>query len=417
MKRGTREFRAKERPVQHIELSEKYIKPRGFLALFLLAFGLVCIGYGLLSALETEPGWQEVEAIGSQLTCAGDFVLMYDFTDAGKEASAQSKELAALYTDAAEAAFRAFSPEVEEEGLGNVAWLNSHVNQPVTVEEPLYRALEQVVAWGDRRVFAAPMAQLYRNVFSSQSDEEAAQYDPAVNEALGAYLAELSAFVRDPEAVSLELLGDSKVQLTVSEAYLAFAQANELDRFLDFDWMTNAFLADELARVLAENGFTCGYLTSDDGFTRNLDDRGTGYYTGLLARSGDAVAEPARMTYQGPMSLVFLRSYRLSDTETWQGYTYADGKTVTALLDPQDGMSKSAADSLLAYSNTAGCGELLLRAGALFVAEELDGQGLADLAGEGIFSVWCDGESLRYNDPDLSLERLDGGQYPILQEP
>lgn len=417
MKRNERGFVPHSKPGQTIELSEKYIRPRGFLALFLLAFGLACIGYGLLSALETEPGWQEVEAIGSQTTCAGDFVLMYDFTGAGKEASAQSKELAALYTDAAEAAFRAFSPDVKEEGLGNVAWLNSHVNQPVAVEEPLYQALEQVVAWGDRRVFAAPMAQLYRNLFSSESDEEAAQYDPAVNEALGSYLEELSAFVRDPEAVSLELLGDSRVQLTVSEAYLAFAQANELDRFLDFDWMTNAFLADYLAQVLAENGFTCGYLTSDDGFTRNLDDRGTSYYTSLLARSGGAVAEPARMTYQGPMSLVFLRSYRLSDTETWQGYTYADGRTVTALLDPQDGMSKSAADSLLAYSGTAGCGELLLRAGALFVAEELDGQGLADLAGEGIFSVWCDGESLRYNDPALSLERLDGGQYPILQVP
>lgn len=408
MKRNERGFVPHSKPKQTIELSEKYIRPRGILALLLLAFGIACLGYGLLSALETEPGWQEIEAIGDQPTCAGDFVLMYQL---GDEASAQRKQLERLYSQAAVAGYRAFSPDVEEEGLGNVAWLNSHVNQPVTVEAALYRALEQVVAWGDRRVFAAPAAQLYRNVFSSRSDEEAEQYDPAVNGELAAYLEELSAFIRDPEAVRVELLGGGQVQLTVSPSYLAFARANELDRFLDFDWMTNAFLADHLARELAESGYTCGYLTSIDGFTRNLDDRGGDYYTGLLVRSGDTAVACARMTYHGPMSLICLRSYGL--TEADRCYTYADGRTVTALLDPQDGMSKCAGESLLAYSATASCGELVLRTGPLFIADTLDEQGLAALAEEGVFSVWCDGERLRYNDASLVLEPLDGGEYPL----
>lgn len=408
MKRNGREFVPREKPVQKIELSEKYIKPRGILALVCLVLGLGLMGYGLLSALNTDPTWQEITASGSGAHCGEDFQLMYDFSQAGKNATAQEKILTNLYSQAAVDGYRAFTPDMLEEGLGNVAWLNAHVNETVTVEPGLYRALEQVVSSGDRQVYLAPAAEQYRHVFSSQSDGEAEAYDPEKNEAQGQWFSTLAAFVADPAAVDVILYGENRAMLFVSEEYLAFARENEIDRFLDFGWMTNAFLADYLAQTLVENGFTRGYLTSVDGFTRNLDDGDTKYYVNLLTGQGTSLESPGQICYQGPMSLVLLRRFDLGEGDR---YTYASGETVTAYLDPADCRSKAATDSLLAYSSSAGCAQLLLQVTRLYASDSLDVQGINDLRSADIYAVWCQDKTVSYNDPSLDLRLSENGGY------
>ena len=52
----------------------------------------------------------------------------------------------------------------------------------------------------------------------------------------------------------VELLGENRVKLTVSESYLAFIREYEIDTLADFSWMRNAFAADYIARVLQEDG-------------------------------------------------------------------------------------------------------------------------------------------------------------------
>lgn len=408
MKRNGREFVPREKPVQKIELSEKYIKPRGILALVCLVLGLGLMGYGLLSALNTDPTWQQITASGSGAHCGEDFQLMYDFSQSGKNATAQEKILTNLYSQAAVDGYRAFTPDVLEEGLGNVAWLNAHVNETVTVEPGLYRALEQVVSSGDRQVYLAPAAEQYRHVFSSQSDGEAEAYDPEKNEAQGQWFSDLAAFVADPAAVDVILYGENRAMLFVSEEYLTFARENEIDRFLDFGWMTNAFLADYLAQTLVENGFTRGYLTSVDGFTRNLDDGDTKYYVNLLTGQGTSLESPGQICYQGPMSLVLLRRFDLGEGDR---YTYASGETVTAYLDPADCRSKAATDSLLAYSGSAGCAQLLLQVTRLYASDFLDVQGINDLRSAGIYAVWCQDKAVSYNDPSLDLRLSENGGY------
>lgn len=405
MKRNGREFTPRERPVQKIELSEKYIKPRGILALLCLILGIALMGYGLMSALNTEPTWQQISVSSSQAHCGEDFQLMYDFSEAGKNASTQEKALTNLYSQAAVDGYRAFTPDVLEEGLGNVAWLNAHVNEAVTVEPGLYRALEQVVASGDRQIFLAPAAEQYRHVFTSASDQEAAEYDPAKNEAVGQWFSEVASFVSDPAAVKVILYGENRAMLSVSEEYLAFARENEIDRFLDFGWMTNGFLADFLAETLAENGFTQGYLTCKDGFTRNLDTSGQEYYGNLLTGQGTDLVSPGQLVYKAPASLVMLHRFSL---ETGDSYTYASGETVTAYLDPLDCRSKAATDSLLVYSGETGCGELLLQVTSLYIADSFDSVALAALREEGTYGVWCQENTVFYNDPSLTLNLQSG---------
>ena len=409
MKKYGRDRRPYVRPVTRIELSESNIKLRWILIVVLLAVGVVSIMVGLTSMLKTEPGWQTVEVSTKEPNCAGDFTLQYDFTSAGGGATAQYKQLSQLYTQATERVYRLFSSQVREEGFYNVGYLNAHVNTPVWVEGELYEALSLAANYDTRQIFLAPAVVEYNRVFLCETAEEAALYDPTRDPENVAWLEQLGRFASDPEMIRLELIGNDQVQLTVAQEYLDFAAEYEIDTLLDFGWMKNAFIADYLASVLAENGYRHGYLASFDGFTRNLDDRGTAYSFNLFDRKGSEVYMPAAMEYNSPMSIVFLRNYPMGEQDRWHYYAFEDGHILSVFLDPATGMPKTSASNLVSYGNFS-CGEILLRSEKLFIADSLNIEGLDAMAEEEIYAIWFEDWNLMYNQENLILtENPQGG--------
>lgn len=418
MRNSGRDNRPHLPPVKRIELSENNIKLRWIAIILLLAVGVVSMFVGLTSMLNTEPGWQTVEVSTQEASCGEDFVFQYDFSQAGNGASMAYKQLTNVYTEASVRAFKLFSAQVREDGLKNIAYLNDHVNEPVTVEEELYEALSLLASYGTRQPFLAPMVVEYNRVFLCENEEEALHYAPTRHEETLAWLAELGAYLSDPETIRLELVGDNRVRLTVSQEYLDYARENEIETLFDLGWMKNAFVADYLAGVLAENGYVHGYLTSFDGFTRNLDDRGTVYSFNIFDRKADGVYLPAVMSYDEPLSIVSLRSYPMGDQDRWHYYAFSDGEILSVMLDPATGLPGTALENLVCYGTT-GCGEILLRAERAFVAEKFDEAVLSDMAGDGICSVWFADWQLCYNDPTLVLaENPDGGadRYSFVQK-
>lgn len=408
MKKYARDKRPYVKPVTRIELSESNIKLRWIAIIVLLAIAVVAILTGLTSMLNTEPGWQTVEVSAKETNCGGDFTLQYDFSEAGAGATAQFKQLTQVYSDAAVKAYRLFSPEVLEEGFYNVGYLNAHVNEPVWVEKELYEALSLAAGYGTRQVFLAPAVVEYNRVFLCETQEEAAVYVPSGNAETAAWLRELGSFISNPDMIRLELIGEDQVQLTVSEAYLTFAEESEIDVFFDFGWMKNAFIADYLASVLAENGYTSGYLASYDGFTRNLDQRGTVYSFNLFDRKGSGANMPAAMRYEEPVSIVFLRDYPMGEQDRWHYYAFDNGQILSVMLDPETGMPLSAAANLVSYGDLS-CGEILMMTEPLFIAESLDTGALNALGEQGVYSVWFEEWDMRYTDPELSLEENPQG--------
>lgn len=409
MSKNARDRRPNVKPVTRIELSESNTKLRWILIVVLLSIAVVSIVVGLMSLLNTEPGWQAVEVSSDQANCGSDFSLMYDFSEAGSAATAQYKQLTSLYSEAAVNGYRIFTPDVLEEGLYNVAYLNAHINETVTVDETLYRALELVLEYGDRHVFTAPAMMEYNRVFLCENDAEAAIYDPARNPEMVEWLAELAAYVNDPEMISLEVLGENRVRLNVADAYLTFAEENEIEIFLDFSWMTNAFLADYLADVLIQNGYTNGYLASYDGFTRNLDDRGQTYAVNIFDIQEQVIYMPTRMYYSRPMSIVFLRNYPMDELDRWHYFAFESGEVVTAFLDPTDCMSRSATDNLVSYSTEYSCAEILLQTAPLFIVETFDTNSVNALTESGIYSIWFEDWTQKYNDASIVLEANEDG--------
>jgi len=394
-------------PVRRIELSEGNTKLRWILIVVLLALGVTAIGVGVQEALDTKPGWNEINATPDQISCASEFRLMYDFSESGGNASALNKKLTEVYSQACEDAFLIFSPDVE--GQGNVHTLNSRINETVTVDPVLYKAMELLNRYENRSVFLAPVNTEYDRVFLCTTDAEAALYDPQKNHETAEYVRQLMEYIADPEHIRIELLEGNRARLTVSDAYLAFAEENALETVFDFGWMKNAFVADYLADILREQGFVHGYLGSYDGFTRNLDDRGGDYSQSLFDRMENTIYLAAEFRYQGPMSLVYLRDFPMTELDQWHYYVYEDGRIASIMLNPQTGKPSASVASMISLSPNASCAEILMETSPSFLAETFPTDQAVSLKQIGISSVWCQNGIVYQNDASLALRLLDTG--------
>ena len=401
------------RPIQRIELSEANVKGRLIMIVVLLALAVVAIATGMMSVLRPELGWNQIEAQAKGLNCSQEFSFHYDFTDAGSDASAQKKALTALYSAACEDAFYIFNADLSAESFTNVCDLNQHPNETVTVHPVLYQAFELIRQHQNRSLSLAPVYGEYNRIFMASNEVEAAEADPRQNPELPADLAHLAGFANDPAMIDLQLLGNNQVRLQVAQEYLDYAREYELERLIDFGWMKNAFITDYLAQTLIDSGFTSGYLVSFDGFTRNLDTRSNRYSVNLFNRVEQDIYLPAVLSYTAPQTIVFLRDFPLTQVDNVHYYPFPGGRIATMLIDPADGLDKAAVDSLLSYSSSQSCAELLLQLAPLFIRDEFHPEDLLALAEQGTHSIWFEDFVLRYTDPaaDIALQPQEDVAY------
>lgn len=383
------------KPVTKLELSQDHVKLRWILIGILLTIAAVAIGYGFHQALSVQPGWNVVNVHSQKTNSSAEIRLMYDFSDYGGSANVVNQQLETIYTQTCEDGYAIFSPHLES-SFHNVRSVNENPNQVLEVPAALYEAFALLAEYDDRSIFLAPVYIEYARVFRSESDAVARQYDPAFDAETLEYVKLLTGFAADPEMIHLELLGENRVKLYISPEYLAFAREQGITDFLDFGWLRNAFIIDYMAETLSENGFTAGYLTSRDGFTRNLDGRGQEFTVSLFHKKGNDVYLPAVFNYQGPLSIVQLRSYPLSgDSEAY--YLYEDGTAVSLFLAP-DGICRTAVDCLTGYSPSSGCARLALELSPVYLQDALEAQPLRELSRQGIHTIWCMDRTVYYTE-------------------
>ena len=403
MKNSDRGRRPYISPIKRVELSEGNVKVRMILIVLFLSLAVVALATGLMSSLRTEPGWNQIEAQASKINCSQEFSLNYDFSDAGSAANAQFKELTAIYSTACEDAYSIFSPDVRSEKSDNVYELNARPNEIVTVDPALYSALTLMRSSLRRNIYLAPVYAEYNRIFMAGNEVEAADADPAQNPELVEDIARLASFVNDPAMIDVQLLGNNQVKLFVAEEYLTFVKDNEIENLVDFGWMKNAFIIDYLAQVLIENGYTNGYLSSFDGFTRNLDTRGNAYSINVFDRQGSDIYGAAVLNYTAPQAIVSLRDYPMTQMDQWHYYGFANGRIATMMIDPRDGMDKAAVDSLLCYSEDQSCAEILIHAAPVFIRDEFDERILRADADLGIYSIWCEDRTIFHTEEQVKL--------------
>ena len=383
------------RPPKEIEVEQKNVRLRVILLIVCISVAVVSLGYGISLLISKQTGWQTVEISANETNCSADFNLQYYLEDA--DATAQYRQLSQIYSQACVDAYQLFNTD------GALAAINAAANQDVEVAPALYHALQKVQLAGNRCLYLAPIYMEYNRLFLCENEAEAALYDPEHDAELKSELAALAAWCNDPSMIDLELKANNTVQLKLAGDYLVYAQEHELDAFLDFGWLKNAFIADYIAEILIDNGFTAGYLTSYDGFVRNLDSSGQKYRLNLFDRTDNGINMPAAMEYTGPMSIVVMRDYPMVDRDRWHYFSFSNGRIVTAYVDPADGMSKSALHDLTAYSHKAGCAEMALKVADIFLADDFDSDMLRALSDQQIHAVWCQDKELYRTQSDLTL--------------
>ena len=356
--------------ITNIEVDTKHLTLRVVLFSVFLVLGIGAIIYGLTGLFSDEGGWQIIEAEPyASADCSDEFTLQYELGAGDISPKTEYNQLSALYGEAAAKMYQLFHENQLFDGICNVAYLNEHPNETAEVDSVLYDAFEMLDKAGSRQLFAAPYWEYYNVLFSCGEDWEIESYDPTLNEELAQLFAETSGYINDPKAVSLELCGNNKVCLRVSEEYLRFAEENDIYCFISFHFMKNAFIIDYIADKLIQSGYTHGTISSFDGFYRDLDDRGTFYSLNLFDRNGNAVVCAATLDYSKRLNIVSLRAFPVSEEDSSRYYVTEKGEIRFPYIDTVRGICLAANDGLVCYSDDAGCAELLLQAIPVYIAE------------------------------------------------
>ncbi len=380
------------KPVQKVDIEVRHPLLRLVGVIVLLLIGATALVYAFMTFLGGKDGWQTVEATSSSYSSASECSFQY-YAGTGKgSARAELRSVTAYYTEIAQKIFEIFHAQMEFDDVNNVYTLNTHPNEEIEVDDLLYQALETMEADGRRLLYLGPVYEEYTSLFSSDSDWEAQEFDPYTNADVAAYVDEVLAYAMDPEQIQLQLLGDDKVMLYVSDAYQEFAKENEIVTYLDFFWMENAFVVDDIADYMEENGYVNGILTSYDGFVRTLSGTGLDYSLPIADLDGQTIYPAATMHYGGGMALVCLRSYPQATLDELHYYTMEDGTIRNAYIDSADGLCKAATGNLYAYSAEASCVDIMFGLIPAYVTDSLDEDSLAVLdmlAQQGIYSIYC----------------------------
>lgn len=380
------------RPIKRVELSEQNKKLRLIAAIALFVIGVFGITFGITRALNQDTGWQRVQVEPQERNCSDQFVLQYNFSGTGAQATAISQTLQKSYGDACIKAYQLFTPDEEIAGVNNVHYINRHPNEEIAVDPVLYHAFAKLE--GTRYLFLGPVYGHYNQIIYNSEEEYVDALDPMVSADAAAEIASTTQYAMDPEMIDLELLGDNKVKLHVSQEYLSYVHNEEVsDNFIDFAYMTNAFVIDYLADTLIDQNLTNGYLVSADGFTRNLTS-GVAFRFNIFDRIGNTVYPAASMEYRGPVSLVYLKDYPNAASD--RNYRAREDYFIHLFADPVDGIYRTAEENLVSYSYDTGCADVLLKMLPGFVGDEFS-------VPQGVFSIWCEENQICYNDERISF--------------
>lgn len=407
------------REVEHIELDEKRVKPRAVFAVIFLAIAVWMITYGVISLLSTEPGWREIES-GAELegNCGSEIIFQYNVGASGVAAGTEYREITALYQEAVVKATKIFYNRYFYD-VNNLYTLNQSPNKEQLIEPELYSALKLLSDFGRREMYFAPYYAEYNSLFFCIDDSEAYNFDPAVNPEMSEYFAAVEKFVTDESHVALEFLGENRVILHVSDEYLAFAEENYITSFVDLYWMKNAFIVDYLADTLERNGHTFGSLSSFDGFVRNLDGVSGSYYAcNIFDREENVVYPAAQMNYSGKISLCSFRNYAMVDLDAQFYYEYENGEIRHRYIG-SDGYPVSSTDSIVTYSCTKSCAEVMAETMPVYLADDFDANRLETLHENGVSYVYCDGFRLYSDGENVNFSDLfdkGGIKYALADE-
>lgn len=351
------------KPVETIELDEGNSSRRLWIICGLLALSAALIFYAVSTLLRGESGYSVIEPSCEEPGAGQELTLNYCLGMSGSSPRLESREIALIYSTACDYIYRLLDPSQEYGSVKNLALLNNNPNETVSVDPELYSVLELIEASGTRSVYLSPLLIDYYNLFASSWDYEAMEFDPAFSSSQEGYFSEAASYINSREHIRLELEGEGRVRLLVSEEYLDFAEQNGIDEYIDLYQLKNAFTLDYLAGILRDAGYTYGYITSSEGYIVNLDDRsGEPYSISLIDYQEGAIKGAATVSYSSPVCGLYLRSFPSGELDGMRFYEYENGEIRTPYINPATGLCSDEISGIILGSREKSCSELAIAA-------------------------------------------------------
>ena len=395
--------------VQKVETSTDHTKRRVIFAALFFLVAVIALGAGINSLVNKNNGWDEIKANKTETTnISEDFVFQYNL-GAGKEAAAsESKVLVSYYTDWMLECYKVFTNDEKYDDVNNLYYLNHHPNEEIEIDPLLYSSIKKVEDYCNRLIYLGAIYNIYDDIFMVTDEGQAKEYDPYYNEELAEEFKTIADYANNSEHVNIELLGNNKVILHVSEDYMAFAKDENIDTFVDFSYMRNAFVIDYMADELEKLGYTNAIISSYDGYSRNLvkesDEEFIDTFYGRL--EDGSVGALGQSTYRGNRNMVKYRNFIVGDRDAYRYFYYEDGTVRSLYLSGEDGKCKMSRSSIQFYSDTLPCADILLSTINLYVQDSVDNKDIDNMLDKGIYSIYTDKGEVRYND-DLDFELIE----------
>lgn len=409
MKRTARDSRERysniARPVQKAQLSEKNPRIRMIAVILLAIIGAMLLSYAFVNFLNKEEGWSEITAnSSSELSCSEEFVFSYDVSG-----DVDSKQIRSLYTETCIKAYELFSTDAEFDELYNMAYINAHPNEEITVDEVLYNAFEKLKDKNDRAIYLGPVYDYYDNVFFCTDDNQLADYDGSLNEELAMEYRIISEYAADENAIDIKLLGSNRICLYVSDEYERYLEDVGSNVYIDFYWMKNAFITDYISDVFIKNGYTRGFLSSKDGFTKAFSDsvkKADEYVYKMYHLDENIIYAAGEFTYSDALSIVTYRAYGINDFDTLRFYETKDGRILTKYLSTEVSESKAALSEITFMSHEKSCADVMLSTKTFFIADEFEEAEVNKLKSDEIYSLYFKDKTVFYNDEQIEFSDL-----------
>lgn len=396
--------RVKERfgpKIEKVNISEKYFWPRAIAAGVLLLIGTILLAHSCARYFGTQDGWQEITIESSQETnYSSEFSLQYDIGRSGVSAGVEKRNVTATYTEALTEAYDIFNADEQGKDSANLYDLNQHPNETLTVSKELYQALETLEQYDARWIYLGPVYALSTNLFQSEDDVIASDYDPYREQSLADFYQKIADFARDPQQIQIEKKGNNQVCLKVSQEYMQFAKNNEIDQFVELSYMRNAFVCDYIADKLTEEGYTNGFVSSYEGYTRYLNREDYSYTGTIYGRNGAKTGKIADETISGMNATVVLKDFAVADLEKYRYYKYGDGTARSSYMSLSDGKDYAAIPYLYAASENSGCAEILLQLLPHYITDEWDVDAVYALSKNGIYVIYTENGKAYTNLPN-----------------
>lgn len=399
MRRGARDNSVKRypKPVTKVQLEEKNVKLRIILIIIFVIIAGVCIGIGVSSYFGTDAGWTIIEVDYDENNNASEFVFAYELGTTDVSPSTEKKMVSNIYTNAIIKAYQLFDEQVEYGDVKNIYYINHHPNEEIKIDKVLYDCFETLNKYHNRIIYFEEIFAQYYNLFTVEADFQASVFDPLKNEEIKNYFLDVIKYVNDEAHIQLLLLGNNTIKLYVSDEYLNYMNENDLSTYLNLQYLKNAFIIDYICSELINEGYTTGYITSYDGYTRNIDTRNNEYQYNIKNKHDNYIITAASFNYTSNQSIIYLRNYSSNDTDGYLYYEYQDGTRKTRYFDVNDGIDKTVSSNMIALAKDKTCSELLLEILPVYINEVIDLEQIEVLKNNNINTIYIDNKTIYYN--------------------